>query len=221
MKVFLFVVAVVVTFVFSTTGANAQDTILFHNGDQSIIKVIEVTATKVRFKYWDKQDGPVNFVDNSYVAKIKYHAATSNDNTKKTPDAPTVTSPSTTSSSNASVGSTANTSVETPQGDKNLRGTYAEESKNHNPLYQVVIGGAFQTGTSGVAKDYIEALRWYRKAADQGYALGQVNVAMFYEFGFGVPIDKQEALRWYQLALAQGATNAKKIAEEGVKRLSQ
>jgi TPR repeat protein len=57
-------------------------------------------------------------------------------------------------------------------------------------------------------KDYADALRWYRLAADQGNAAGQLNVGRIYEHGWGVPADYIEALHWYRLAAAQGYASA-------------
>ena len=51
---------------------------------------------------------------------------------------------------------------------------------------------------------YQEALQWYRKAADQGYAPAQVNLGALYAEGHGVSQDFQEALAWYQKAANQG-----------------
>jgi hypothetical protein len=56
----------------------------------------------------------------------------------------------------------------------------------------------------GVLQDYAEALRWYRKAADQGDAKGQNAVALMYENGEGVPQEYAEALRWYHKSVDQG-----------------
>jgi TPR repeat protein len=39
----------------------------------------------------------------------------------------------------------------------------------------------------GVKRDYGEAMRWYRKAADQGDAFAQNNVGWLYANGLGVP----------------------------------
>ena len=56
----------------------------------------------------------------------------------------------------------------------------------------------------GVAQDYAEAARWYRKAADQGDVAAQFNVGVMYERGQGVPQDYAEAARWYRKAADQG-----------------
>ena len=56
----------------------------------------------------------------------------------------------------------------------------------------------------GVLKDDEEAVRWYRLAADQGYARAQNNLGSMYAKGEGVVKDYQEAARWYRLAAEQG-----------------
>jgi TPR repeat protein len=51
-----------------------------------------------------------------------------------------------------------------------------------------------------VAQDYAEAVRWYRKAADQSLAEAQFNLGAAYETGHGVGQDYAEAnisLRMY------------------------
>jgi len=45
----------------------------------------------------------------------------------------------------------------------------------------------------GVPKDFSEAARWYRKAADQGDAKAQVDLGYLYNHGSGVPEDLGEA----------------------------
>ena len=62
----------------------------------------------------------------------------------------------------------------------------------------------------GVAKDYAEAVRWYRKAAEQGNANAQYNLGLMYEEGLGVAKDGAEAMRWFRKAAEQGYAKAKK-----------
>jgi TPR repeat protein len=47
-------------------------------------------------------------------------------------------------------------------------------------------------------------VRWYRLAADQGYAEAQVHLGRMYSNGRGVPEDDAEAVRWHRLAADQG-----------------
>jgi TPR repeat protein len=55
-----------------------------------------------------------------------------------------------------------------------------------------------------VAKDYGEAAKGYRKAADLGLADAQVNLGFLYNGGQGVPKDGAEAAKWYRRAAEQG-----------------
>ena len=57
-------------------------------------------------------------------------------------------------------------------------------------------------------RDDAEAVRWYRKAAKQGYAKAQYNLGVAYENGQGVKQDHDEAVRWYLKAAEQGLVNA-------------
>ena len=52
--------------------------------------------------------------------------------------------------------------------------------------------------------DYTAAIRGFRKAAEQGNAVGQVNLGHAYAEGRGAPQDYQEALKWYRKAAEQG-----------------
>ncbi len=56
----------------------------------------------------------------------------------------------------------------------------------------------------GVPQDYSEALRWRRKAAEQGYPGGEDGLGYMYLYGLGVSQDYTEALRWYRKAADQG-----------------
>jgi TPR repeat protein len=49
-----------------------------------------------------------------------------------------------------------------------------------------------------------EAARWYRLAAERGYANAQVNLGIMYCAGTGVTEDTAEAVRWWRLAAEQG-----------------
>ncbi|MFN8614521.1 MAG: tetratricopeptide repeat protein [Vampirovibrionales bacterium] len=57
--------------------------------------------------------------------------------------------------------------------------------------------------------NYQEALRWYKKAANQGSADGQMAVGTFYLMGWGVDQDYVEAYRWLKPSAQQGNEAAK------------
>lgn len=63
---------------------------------------------------------------------------------------------------------------------------------------------AFQRGEKAYdEKNFAEALRWYRTAADQGHAKSQVHIGNMYTEGEGVAQDYKEALSWFRKAAEQ------------------
>lgn len=61
---------------------------------------------------------------------------------------------------------------------------------------------------NGAPKNEKKALSLYLKAANQGYALAQLSVAVLYETGKGTVPDINQALYWYEKAAAQGDEGA-------------
>ena len=51
---------------------------------------------------------------------------------------------------------------------------------------------------------YSEAVKWYRKSAEQGYASAQDNLGDMYQYGYGVSQDFSEAVKWYRKSAEQG-----------------
>ena len=65
----------------------------------------------------------------------------------------------------------------------------------------------------GVAQDYAEAAKWYRKAAEQEDALAQSALGNMYRLGVGVAQDYVQAHMWFNLAATQGHKNAVKLRD--------
>jgi hypothetical protein len=59
----------------------------------------------------------------------------------------------------------------------------------------------------GVARDFVRAAEWFRKAADQGNARGQFSLGVCYLDGKGVAQDYAEAVKWFRKAAEQGNAN--------------
>ncbi len=47
-------------------------------------------------------------------------------------------------------------------------------------------------------------MKWYRKAAEQGFAQAQYNLGVMYYFGEGVSVNSIKAYMWWSLAMEQG-----------------
>lgn len=73
------------------------------------------------------------------------------------------------------------------------------KAENGVPEAQYTLGIRYETG-DGVPENYTEAVRWYRLAADQGYAEAQYDLAVssYRDQNFA------EAMRWWRLAAEQG-----------------
>ncbi len=56
----------------------------------------------------------------------------------------------------------------------------------------------------GVDKNDSTALKWYRKAAEQGHADAQSNLGDMYHYGFGVDENYSTAVKWYSKESEQG-----------------
>mgnify|MGYP001440917094 CR=1 FL=1 len=85
---------------------------------------------------------------------------------------------------------------------------------------QLNLGEKYNNG-DGVPQDYVEAVRWYRLAAEQGYANAQYNVGIMYADGDGVAEDNVLAYMWYNLAAAQGQQLAVSLKENIERRMTR
>ncbi len=79
-----------------------------------------------------------------------------------------------------------------------------------DPVAQFSLGVMYDFG-EGVPEDDAEAVRWYRKAADQGLAQAQHNLGTLYANGEGVPQDHVIALMWLILSRAGGDERAQSL----------
>ncbi len=73
---------------------------------------------------------------------------------------------------------------------------------------QFFLAAAYQYG-EGVTRNPAEAVKWYRRAAEQGHEGGtEPSFGGMYDEGEGVPQDFSEALKWYRRAAEQGDSYA-------------
>jgi hypothetical protein len=83
----------------------------------------------------------------------------------------------------------------------------AEAAKQNLAKAQNNLGICYDNG-DGVAKDQVEAVKWYRKAAEQNLAMAQYNLGVCYDEGGGVAKDQVEAAKWYRKAAEQNFAKA-------------
>jgi TPR repeat protein len=87
----------------------------------------------------------------------------------------------------------------------------AEHASSREPQVaqaQHNLGTIYGKGGEGVQQDLERAVQWYQKAAGQGYAAAQFNLANKYRAGEGVQQDFEQAARWYRKAAEQGDADA-------------
>ncbi|GHT43958.1 hypothetical protein FACS189454_00160 [Planctomycetales bacterium] len=73
------------------------------------------------------------------------------------------------------------------------------EAERNNPVAQCVLGERYYN-----RQDKVEAVIWFRKAAEQGYAPAEYNLGLCYANGDVVAQDKAEAVKWFRKAAEQG-----------------
>ena len=111
----------------------------------------------------------------------------------------------------ANIGSSAATSIYTHNPGEFTRPIPPEELRKHtdvaDPVYQYVIGFRYLEG-DGLQMDYVLALHWFTKAAEQGYAPAQSQLGFMYAMNYGAPRDAEKALYWYRKAADQNYIQA-------------
>ncbi len=96
---------------------------------------------------------------------------------------------------------------------------YAEKNMDVSPKHmavalagvaesQTLVGLCYKHGKCGFPKNNAAAVWWYRKAAEQGIAVAQSELAGCYCFGEGVMINYPEAAKWARKAAEQGVAAA-------------
>jgi len=72
-----------------------------------------------------------------------------------------------------------------------------------------VIAGDFEDGEEAYEReDYMAAIFFFKKSAEQGHAQAQHNLGVMYKLGQGIPQDYKQAMYWLQKAAVQGFAQA-------------
>ena len=80
-------------------------------------------------------------------------------------------------------------------------------AEQDDPAAQATLGDRYLEGR-GVSQDNAEALRWFRRAAEQGHAHGLFRLGWMYDGGRSVPHNDSEARRFYVMAATLGHGDA-------------
>lgn len=75
---------------------------------------------------------------------------------------------------------------------------------NKNPEAQCIIANIYHLGL-GLERNILEAVKWYKKSAQQGYGVASNNLAGIFLVGNdGLEANQAEAEKWYKKAREQG-----------------
>ena len=74
---------------------------------------------------------------------------------------------------------------------------------------QFNLGVMYQQGY-GTRKDFKEAARWFREAAQQGIVQAQTNLGVMYVMGLGVPRDMVYAHMWLNISASSGSADGQR-----------
>ena len=80
-----------------------------------------------------------------------------------------------------------------------------EDAHRGDAVAQYGVAVLIRTLSDDHGAGFVEALAWYRKSADQGFAHAQSTLGLAYAYGHGVEVDYAEAARWCRLAAEQGS----------------
>jgi localization factor PodJL len=76
-----------------------------------------------------------------------------------------------------------------------------------DPSAEFEVAARFAEG-KGVQQDFGEAVTWYKRSADHGFAVAQYRLGTLYERGLGVHADARQARTWYAKAAEAGNIKA-------------
>jgi TPR repeat protein len=99
----------------------------------------------------------------------------------------------------ALIASAVQISAQQSEKDHELFEAAKPQAENGDVIAQYVLGTLYFHGR-GVAQDYSEGAKWFRKAAEQGNAKAEYAIGFCYHFGEGVETNYAEAVKWYRKA---------------------
>ena len=95
--------------------------------------------------------------------------------------------------------------------DAYKKGDYATAAKEWRPLAEAgrapprsATSGSLYLDGHGVPQDYAEAVKWFRRSAEQDYTEAQHDLGAMYGAGKGVKRDYVQAYKWMNICAAKG-----------------
>ncbi|HEX4963833.1 MAG TPA: toll/interleukin-1 receptor domain-containing protein [Thermoanaerobaculia bacterium] len=84
-------------------------------------------------------------------------------------------------------------------------GSLLKRAENGDPRAMAELGHLYRSGEGGLPQDEVQAVCWYRRAAEASNGRGMAELGWMYKFGLGsLPQDDIQALAWFQKAAEAG-----------------
>jgi TPR repeat protein len=100
------------------------------------------------------------------------------------------------------VGAVFQSPAQQSEADRDPPADVRAKAEKGDAVAQFILGGHYDLG-EGVAKDEVEAVKWYRKAAEQNLPAAQRTLGLCLARGSGVAKDYVEAVNWFHKAADQ------------------
>lgn len=101
--------------------------------------------------------------------------------------------------------------VVAPVNEDSLREVRLQMEKDSIMNSYTQIGRDYCLGSNGKSMNMQHAVVWFRKAAEEGYAPAQYELARCYMYGYGVAKNHEEMVYWTLLAAEQGYADAQNM----------
>lgn len=88
-------------------------------------------------------------------------------------------------------------------GDGRALATLKTQATQGDARSQLELGSMYMLGV-GVQKNYVEAIKWNRRAAGQGVPEAQINMGLMSSAGLGMKQDYELAAQWFRKAADEG-----------------
>jgi hypothetical protein len=93
---------------------------------------------------------------------------------------------------------------------------WAQKAEQCDPEAQELLGLTFSKSSA----TWNEAVKWFKKAAEQGYAPAQFELGIRYEYGEGVLQDFVLAHMWYNISASKGYSKARSALSELTEKMT-
>ena len=93
------------------------------------------------------------------------------------------------------------------------------KAKNGDLSSQTLVANFYEAGI-GTKKNYREAYKWHKIAAERGSAISQLGLGGLYFYGDGVPQDIVYAHMWWNLAASNGVELAEVSRNQIVNKMT-